>query len=95
MNYKHTCDACLFLGTHENFSTKIKSDLYFCFHLEMIIARYGSDGIKYKEGHVEAIKGFEDDFLEEIVEGRRLTNILLEEGKLIKYFKGEQIKYVR
>lgn len=95
MNYEHTCDACLFLGTHENFVSKTIFDLYFCFHLEIIVARYGSDGTSYKEGHVEAINGFEDDYLEEIVEARRLINLLLEEGKLIKYFKGERIKYIR
>lgn len=48
--FTHYCDACTFLGLHNN------HDLYFCKNEfeTTVIARYGNDGSEYRSGMVFA-----------------------------------------
>lgn len=44
--YKHDCDICQFLGTHEEY------DLYYCWQGgdPTVVCRYGDDGPEYESG---------------------------------------------
>jgi len=58
--FKHDCEACTFLGTHND------HDLYYCGQTSVptVIARYGHAGPDYKSGLVMA------DFDDELGEAR-------------------------
>lgn len=86
-NFKHDCDACIYLGSFEHETGK--QDTYFCHNRYggSIICRHGNEGPDYGSMPVDVIEGWNGQTLIELREQNNSITIaydMAKEQKLIK-----------